>query len=88
MSPPSYDTFLHMWNSATSAFISSFSLADVISIRNVVWMKRGNGDVANLLRGGTINPVRGIFGSIGSRCSQVVTVSKASAITAVHSGAS
>lgn len=64
MSPPRLsDTFLHTWNSATSAFISSFALADVISIRNAVWMERGNGDIANFLKGGAINPVKGVLGS-------------------------
>lgn len=71
MSPPRlYDTFLHTWNSATRAFISSFALAGVISTRNAVWMERGNGGIANFLKGGAINPFRGIFGSQECRSSQ------------------
>lgn len=43
--------------------LSPLALADVISIRNAVWMEGGNGDIANFLKGGAISPVRGIFGT-------------------------
>lgn len=33
-------------------------------------MERGNGGIANFLKGGAINPIRGIFGSQECRSSQ------------------